>query len=58
MKITQSEGFKPITIVLETASEAKALAEVVDLIRADQVSKEAFELALFLSNEFTENLTI
>ena len=52
MKLKQDNiNFKPITLVLETAEEARAFAEIMDDI--DARTPEAQKLAMTLSNAIT-----
>jgi hypothetical protein len=54
MKVTQDEGFKPITIVLETPKEAMAFREIMDEISIQQVGNAAYDLSVELSDMFTD----
>jgi hypothetical protein len=54
MKVTQDEGFKPITIVLQTPQEAMAFREIMDEISSKQVSDAAYDMSVELSDMFTD----
>jgi len=61
MQITQKPSFEPITIVLETAAEAKALCFIVDNFSSSDAWPAGGDVAHVLnviSNEFTNHLKV
>jgi len=54
MKVTQQEGFKPITIVLESKEEALVFWGLINSFR-DNFPEEEQKLGRQLSNWFSNN---
>ena len=53
MKIEQQKTFKPITITLETETDAQAFWEIVQQFPNDNENKDARNLATRISNWFS-----
>lgn len=54
MKMSQTPKFQPITITLETASEANALWEILDSVYYTlPIGSDARNIAIAMSNWFT-----
>ncbi len=59
MHITQEKEFKPITIVLETAQEARTFIDCMDLVtQMPQNTDERHSMAVDICNKFSHRINL